>query len=74
MNAMLINRNTQIKVVTPITMVLHEQCHHDYSDDQHIQANTKVIPYESIMEKSNKATPNLEEQMQCSRTETPKLK
>ena len=60
-NTMLKNGNTQIKVTTPITMASHEQCHHNYSDDQHSQANTIVIPYKSVMEKSNKARPTLEE-------------
>ena len=53
------NVNTQIKVTTPITVALHEQCHQDCSDNKHSQANAKIIllPYKSITEKSNNATP-----------------
>ena len=42
MNTMLKNRNTKIKVTTPITRVLHEQCHQDYSDDDSSQTDAKV--------------------------------
>ena len=41
-NAVPKNRNAQIKVTTPITMESHKQCHHDCSNNQHSQGNTKV--------------------------------
>ena len=41
-NTRLKNGNTNIKATTPITRALHEQCHHDYSNDHGSEVNAKA--------------------------------
>ena len=70
-NAAFETENTQIKVTTLITVVLHEQWHHDYSDNSCNQANHKLTLQEHL---SKKKCSKFKEQIQHSRLKTPKLK